>query len=69
MSKGDSQRPLPVLGEAMAKLDRSLDTTGERRLLAKQSLEVVIHTLQLVNRYRSTAEALEGCRAILQTLQ
>jgi hypothetical protein len=41
----------------------------QRKVLAEQKFEVVLSLLELVNRYQSTAEALEACSSILQTLQ
>jgi hypothetical protein len=38
-------------------------------LFADQKLDVVIHTLDLANRYQAIAETLEECSSALQTLQ
>jgi hypothetical protein len=38
-------------------------------VLADQKLNVVMHTLELANRYQAIAEALEECSGALQTLE
>jgi uncharacterized membrane protein YccC len=67
--KGDCRRPIPTLREALKELDGALERIRESRILADQKLEVVMHMLELANRYQSMAEALEECGAIIQTLK
>ena len=69
LRKGDSRRTFPTLRDALTKLDESLEKIRSSRIFAEQKLEVLMPTLQMVNRYQSTAEALEECSGIIQTLQ
>jgi hypothetical protein len=69
LRKGDCRQPVPTLRDAMTKLEKALEAIRQSKLLAEQKFEVVLSLLELVNRYQSTAEALETCSAILQTLQ
>jgi hypothetical protein len=67
--EGDCRRPFPSLRDALAKLDQGLEWIRDSRLLADQKLDVVMHTLELANRYQAIAEALEECSGALQTLE
>jgi uncharacterized membrane protein YccC len=67
--EGDARRPFPSLRDALAKLDQGLEKIRQSGLLTDQKLDVVMHTLDLVNRYQAIAEALEECSSALQTLQ
>jgi len=69
LRKGDCQRHFPTLRSALTKLDEGLERIRERGQLADQELDVLIHLLELVNRYQSTADALEECSTVIQTLQ
>jgi hypothetical protein len=37
--------------------------------LAAEKLDVLMHTLELVNRYQAVAEGLEECSSAIQSLQ
>ena len=67
--EGDARRPFPSLRDALAKLDQGLEKIRQSGLLTDQKLDVVMHTLDLANRYQAIAEALEECSSALQTLQ
>jgi uncharacterized membrane protein YccC len=69
LRKGDCRQPVPTLRDAITKLEEALETIRQGKVLAEQKFEVVLSLLELVNRYQSTAEALEACSSILQTLQ
>jgi hypothetical protein len=66
---GDSRRPFPTLRHALTRLDEDLEKVRDSRLLAAEKLEVVMHTLELVNRYQAVAEGLEECSSAIQSLQ
>jgi uncharacterized membrane protein YccC len=67
--EGDARRQFPSLHDALARLDQGLGRIRDSGLFADQKLDVVIHTLDLANRYQAIAEALEECSSALQTLQ
>jgi hypothetical protein len=67
--EGNCRRPFPSLRDALAKLEQGLETIRSSGLLADQKLDVVMHALELANRYQAIAEALEECSSALQTLQ
>jgi uncharacterized membrane protein YccC len=67
--KGDCRRPFPSLRNALARLDEGLERIRDSRLLSDQQLDVLIHTLDLVNRYQAIAEGLEECSSAIQTLE
>jgi len=67
--EGDARRQFPSLHDALARLDQGLARIRDSGLFADQKLDVVIHTLDLANRYQAIAEALEECSSALQTLQ
>ena len=69
LRQGDCRHPFPSLNEALNGLDQGLERVRESGVLADEKLDVLMHTLQLANRYQSTAEALEECSSILQTLE
>ncbi len=58
-----------LLRDALGKLDEGLERVRDGGQLADQKLDVLIRLLELVNRYQSTAEALEECSSVFQTLQ
>jgi hypothetical protein len=66
---GDSRRPFPTLRDALARLDEDLEKVRDSRLLAAEKLDVLMHTLELVNRYQAVAEGLEECSSAIQSLQ
>jgi hypothetical protein len=69
LRQGDRRHPFPSLNEALNGLNQSLERVRQSGALADEKLDVLMHTLQLANRYQSTVEALEECSSILQTLE
>jgi hypothetical protein len=67
--KGDTRRDFPVLSDSMAKLAETMRIQRESGTVAKEDLSDLFRSLEIVNRYRSIADALEECRDIIQTLQ
>ncbi len=67
--KGDSRRPFPTLHDALTRLDQELERLRDSRVLAAEKLDVLINSLELVNRYQAIAEGLEECSRVIQTLQ
>jgi uncharacterized membrane protein YccC len=67
--EGDCRRPFPSLRDALARFDQGLERFRDSRLLVDQKLDVVMHSLELANRYQAIAEALEECSSALQTLE
>jgi uncharacterized membrane protein YccC len=67
--KGDTRRDLPTLSDSMAKLADTIRTLREGGALVKEDLSDLFRNVEIVNRYRSIADALEECRRIIQTLQ
>jgi hypothetical protein len=69
LDQGDCRRPLPTLQGALAGLDRAVQDVRNRRPFGGEPPEAPSRLLDLVDRYRATAEAMEGCRRLLGTLQ
>jgi hypothetical protein len=69
LDQGDCRRPLPALQGALAGLDRAVQDVRNRRPIGGEPPEAPSRLLDLVDRYRATAEAMEGCRRLLGTLQ
>ena len=68
--QGDGRRPLPALQGALAGLDQAVQAVRDRRRAAgRLPAEPPWRPLELVDRYHATAEALEGCRRVLGSLQ
>ena len=67
--KGDTRRDFPSLTDTMAKLAETIRTLRESGALVKEDLSGLFRSVEIVNRYRSIADALEECRSIIQTLQ
>jgi uncharacterized membrane protein YccC len=67
--KGDTRRELPGLSVSMAKLAETMRRLRESGALVKQDLSELFRTVEIVNRYRSIADALEECSSIVQTLE
>jgi uncharacterized membrane protein YccC len=68
--QGDGRRPLPALQGALAGLDQAVQAVRDRHRVAGQiTAEAPWQTLELVDRYHATAEALEGCGRLLGSLQ
>jgi hypothetical protein len=68
--QGDIRRPLPALQGALAGLDQAIQAVRDRHRFAGQlPSEPPWRPLELVDRYHAAAEALEGCRRVLGSLQ
>jgi hypothetical protein len=50
-------------------MDQALEQIRQSRILSGQKLEAPVRTLELVNRYHATAEALENCGRLIRTLE
>ena len=66
---GDSRCPFPTLRDALTRLDEELEKVRDSRVLAAEKFDVLLHTLELVNRYQAVAEGLEECSSAIQSLQ
>jgi hypothetical protein len=69
LDQGDCRRPLPALRGALAGLDRAVQDVRNRRPFGGEPPEAPSRLLDLVDRYRATAEAMEGCGRLLGSLQ
>ena len=69
LDQGDCRRPLPALQGALAGLDRAVQDVRNRRPFGGEPPEAPSRLLDLVDRYRATAEAMEGCGRLLGSLQ
>jgi hypothetical protein len=58
---GDTRRDFPVLSDSMAKLAETMRTLRESGAVAKEDLSDMFRSLEIVNRHRSIADALEEC--------
>jgi len=67
--EGDTQRDFPSLSDLMAKLADAMRTLRESGALAREDLSDLFRNLEIVNRYRSVADALEECSSIIRTLE
>jgi hypothetical protein len=67
--KGDPRRDLPRLSDSMAKLAETMRTLRESGAWVSEDLSDLFRNLEIVNRHRSIADALEECRSIIQALQ
>ena len=67
--QGDCRRPLPALQGALAGLDHAVQDVRNRRPFGGEPPEAPSRLLDLVDRYRATAEAMEGCGRLLGSLQ
>jgi uncharacterized membrane protein YccC len=68
--QGDCRRPLPALQGVLAGLDHTVQDVYNRRRFGGETSEAsTLRLLDLVDRYRATAEALEGCGRLLGSLQ
>jgi hypothetical protein len=69
LDQGDCRRPLPTLQGALAGLDRAVQDVRNRRPFGGEPRDAPSRLLDLVDRYRATAEAMEGCGRLLGSLQ
>jgi uncharacterized membrane protein YccC len=67
--RGDCRRELPSVQGALAAMDQAVEQIRQNRILSGQKLEAPVRTLELVNRYHATAEALENCGRLVRTLE
>jgi uncharacterized membrane protein YccC len=67
--RGDCRRELPSVQGALAEVNRAVEQIRQSRILSAQPLEAPVRMLELVNRYRATAEALEECGRLVRTLE
>jgi uncharacterized membrane protein YccC len=69
IDQGDSGRQLPSTRGALAEMDHAVEQIRDQRLLANQTFEVPLRTLEVVDRYQAAADALDECGRLLRTLQ
>jgi hypothetical protein len=67
--QGDARRLFPTLRDALTRFDEELEKFRDGGMLAAEKFDVLLHTLELVNRYQAVAEGLEECSNAIQTLQ
>jgi hypothetical protein len=67
--QGDCRRPLPTLQGALAGLDHAVQDVRNRSPFGDEPPEAPSRLLDLVDRYRATAESMEGCGRLLGSLQ
>ena len=68
--QGDCRRTLPALQGALAGLDHAVQDVYNRRRFGGETSEAsTLRLLDLVDRYRATAEAMERCGRLLGSLQ
>jgi hypothetical protein len=67
--KGDCRQTFPSLREAVTGLDSAVQKTRDTGLSMQQNLEDIRRVLEVTNRYQSTAEVLEDCSRVMQSLQ
>jgi hypothetical protein len=67
--RGDCRREFPSLRGALAAVDQAVEKIAVSRILSNQSLEAPVRTLDLVDRYHATGEALEECGRLARTLE
>jgi hypothetical protein len=66
--KGDARRPFPTLRDALTRFDEEMEKVRDGGVLAAEKFDVLLRTLELVNRYQAVAEGLEECSNAIQTL-
>jgi uncharacterized membrane protein YccC len=66
---GDCRREFPSLRGALAAVDQAVEKLALSRILLNESLEAPMRTLDLVDRYHATGEALEECGRLARTLE
>jgi len=69
LRQGDCRRQLPSTGGALAAMDQAVEQIRDQRILANQTFEVPLRTLELVDRYHATADSLEETGRLLRSLQ
>jgi hypothetical protein len=67
--RGDCRREFPSLRGALAAVDQAVKKIAVSRILSNQSLEALVRTLDLADRYYATGEALEECGRLARTLE
>jgi uncharacterized membrane protein YccC len=66
---GDCRQTFPSLREALTGLDSALQKTRDTGLNIQLNLDEIRCVLEVTNRYQSTAEVLEDCSRVMQSLQ
>jgi uncharacterized membrane protein YccC len=67
--QGDCRRELPSVHGILAEMDQAVEQIRQSRISVGQNLEAAVRTLDLVDRYHATGEALEECGRLVQTLK
>jgi hypothetical protein len=67
--RGDCRREFPSFRGALAAVDQAVEKIAVSRILLNQSLEASVRTLDLVDSYHATGEALEECGRLARSLQ
>ena len=67
--KVDARRPFPTLRDALIRFDEEMEKVRDGGVLAAEKFDVLLRTLELVNRYQAVAEGFEECSNAIQTLQ
>jgi len=67
--QGDSSREFPSLRGLLSEMTTAVDQARNSRAFTRQTLEVPLQMLDIANRYRATADALEECTQLLRTLK
>jgi uncharacterized membrane protein YccC len=67
--QGACRSQLPTVRGALSEMDDALQQIRDRNLLAGLTFEAPLRVLDLVERYHSTADALDECGQLLCTLQ
>jgi len=67
--KVDARRPFPTLRDVLIRFDEEMEKVRDGGVLAAEKFDVLLRTLELVNRYQAVAEGFEECSNAIQTLQ
>jgi hypothetical protein len=67
--QGSCHFELPTIRGALTEMDDAIQKIRDRNMLAGLTLEAPLRVLDLVDRYHATADALDECGRLLDTLQ
>jgi uncharacterized membrane protein YccC len=67
--RGDCRRELPSIRGTLSQMDQAIEQFRQSRILVGQTLEIAVRTLDLVDRYHATGEAMEECSRLVRTLE
>ena len=67
--QGDCRRELPSVRGTLSQMDQAVEQIRQSRILVGQTLEIAVRTLDLVDRYHATGEAMEECSRLVRTLE